>query len=501
MGGLRLQEVAPGERGLISLQALPFANTTGPLIELPLELTLSAKECESEPTSFVARLPGEMRAGMSKSHALLHLCFLEHFLLRRDTSRFSPFLQAMPRSLLHLPLLMSPAKIGTLLQGSDLVQDLSKHRRDLEERHDELSDVLPDFREKVSPQDFLWTYCMVESHSHAQHEGNDTTPRMLPLIDLVNHRSIGENLKLAPGPHGGVSAYLRHRSIEPGEELFFRYSALGESSAKFFAQFGFVDAALPVQAKLALPLQRHHPGYSFKRLLFEKSLVNVKLMLERVEAEEKLAEAPGSTAHDFPKFVAWQCKAGGLVSKRPQALHEELLPFARFVVFRGSEDKLRVSCDTNVRPPACHNQLPEQEEVEATQYILAAIHQRLARFSGTLANDDEILRAMDADPGERDNRSETAFLQVRRDERRCLAAALAEVQALPHAQTANSRTTPKRISSSMGVAQIHDTSIADHGLGILLLPVLTLMALPLVAFGLASVRRRRSFNQNHGHSE
>lgn len=424
---LRIREVVPGERGIVTLHTRQAWSRD--LVVVPLSLTLSPEECEQDSTSFVAKIPADLRTRLARTHALLHLCFLEHYLLRRESSRFSPYFGTMPKSLAHLPLLTT-LNLTDLLQGSQLLPDIEKHQRDLEALHEEIGWELLDFKERITLEDFMLTYCMVESHSHARHEGNSTSPLMVPLIDLINHRSQGANLRLGRTGEAGDLAVHVGRSgatAADGGELFFTYSDENEAASVFFKQFGFVDPHLQVACKIAFPLQPQHPNYEEKRVMFEDSLVQAKMMLERLGGEELLGDAAGSHYRDYPKFVIWRCdpEDGGFRARSPESARKELLPFARFVVFPRGMKALHEECDTSLKPPACLRPLPAAEDASAAQFLLKVALSYVRRYPGTVADDEARLRELAASraPAE-------PYLRIRRDERRCLEGLVAEVQAI-----------------------------------------------------------------------
>lgn len=418
--------MAPGERGIVTLEARqPWQRD---LMTVPLALAFSPEECRQNNSSFVMRISTALRDRLASSHALLHLCFLEHFLLLRTKSRFAPYLRSLPTNLSHLPLL-TLLNVTVLLEGSPLLRDIMKHRRDLESLYEDIGWELEDFKALVSLEDFMFTYCMVESHSHAKHEGNETMPLMVPLLDLVNHRSQHANLHLGrTEAHEGTTANLGRAGAAAGDELFFTYSSDSEASSVFFKQFGFVDEHLTVAAKVALPLRPQHPGYAEKRLLFDQGLVQAKTALERLgsqDMESLLGAEPGF--RDFPKFVLWRCgpEREGFREQSPGLAREELLPFARFVAFEGGLAALRAECDVSLRPPACRRPLPAAQEAAAARFLFEAVREHARRYPGSVEDDERLLAdlAASASPA-------APFIRIRRDERRCLARLLAEAQAI-----------------------------------------------------------------------
>merc|ERR1719171_2743611 len=103
---------------------------------------------------------------------------------------------------------------------------------------------------------------------------------MVPLIDLVNHRSVDPNLRLGWQGEEFIEVNAGGHGAAAGDQLFFKYSDDDEPSSKFFKQFGFVDEHLPVGVKIQFNLRRHHPRYQEKRLMFEDGIVRAKLMWE-----------------------------------------------------------------------------------------------------------------------------------------------------------------------------------------------------------------------------
>lgn len=96
-------------------------------------------------------------------------------------------------------------------------------------------------------------------------------------------------------------------------------------------------------------------------------------------------------------------------------LHEQLLPFARFVVFNGSSEELRAQCEFKKRPPQCAKPLTDasQEQV-ALRFVNDAIANLLRLYPTSLEDDECLLRELPPHSPER------SYIRLRRDEKRCL---------------------------------------------------------------------------------
>eukprot|EP00929_Paragymnodinium_shiwhaense_P112214 TRINITY_DN80479_c0_g1_i1.p1 TRINITY_DN80479_c0_g1~~TRINITY_DN80479_c0_g1_i1.p1 ORF type:complete len:553 (-),score=71.90 TRINITY_DN80479_c0_g1_i1:43-1701(-) len=482
---LQIREIIPGERGLVTL--VDRGATEENLLVVPYGRTLSHLNCLHNETSFVNRLSAKMREQFSKSHALLHICYLEHSLLLKDASEFAPFLRAMPESLGHLPLLTT-LNLTALLEGSPLLIDINKHRRDLEDRYNQIVWELPEFGRLVTVDEFMYTYCSVESHSHARHDHDETIPLMVPLVDLVNHRSKSPTLRLGklsePGKAEEVAVHMNHGAAA-GEQLFFKYSDIDEPSSKILKQFGFIDQELQIASKVAFPLQSQHPRYSEKRMLFDENLIRTKLMVERTftgsDLEEYLRDNPG--ALDFPLYFLFTCgPAGeGFPARRPQSIKEELLPFARFVVLDADVESLKqLGCDTSKKPPACLKVLEDaQKEEMAFKYLVKTVFTHLQRYPGPPEIDDSLLDTLPLGAVER------PYIRLRRDEKRCLLRLLQEVQLTAKNQHID-------ISTEMTWESKEEPLVPDRETGMpALLPAFCVGTAVLVVVLLSSLLRRR----------
>merc|ERR1712039_471521 len=165
-------------------------------------------------------------------------------------------------------------------------------------------------------------------------------------------------------------------------------------------------------AKVAFPLQTRHPNYAEKRLMFEESFVRMKTTLESlggVDPEEFLG--PDSGVHDFPKFVIWRCgpRAAGYRAQKPEDVKQDLLPFARFVVFARGLEALSSEGDTQRRPPVCLMPLPTAEETMAWAFLVEIIQQHIGRYPGSVADDERLLNNSLAVGS-----PEVPYLQIRR---------------------------------------------------------------------------------------
>lgn len=413
--GLRVRALAAGERGLVTV--VPLSPHLQNLVDVPLSLAFSTEACAHNTSSIINKLPEQLRAGFSRSHALLHLCFLEHYVLIGNSSSFSPYFGSLPRTLDHLPLLTT-LNLSVLLQGSHLLQEIDKHRQDLQQRYEEISWEVPDFGGVVSLADFMKTYCMVESRTITRHIGNDTFPLMIPLIDLINHRSRSFNIGLSWSGPQRIPMAVKGHTVEANSQLFFRYSEIEEPASKFFKQFGFVDEDLPIGVKVTFPLRRQHPGYPEKRMLFEASRVQHALFMERTLQATEQGDIPPDIKQkigEFPFHYLWLCSPA---HNSFRALHpkriDELLAFGRFVVFEGSLAALQIQCDMQTKPPSCRKALAAKEEAAAGRFLLEIVAEHLSLYpSSADAADLELAKLTASSP-------EWPYVRVRRDEQRCL---------------------------------------------------------------------------------
>lgn len=418
---IEIRQISPRERGVVVKRPLP-AGDKSRLIVVPLNRTLSGDFCKQNASSYVMKLPRRMRNMLGKSHSLLHLCFLEHYLVLKEQSPFAPYLRSLPPALDHLPLL-TKLNLTSLLQGSPLLADITKHREDLTELYHELGwEIKSDFKERVSLDDFMRTYSMVESHSHARHYADQTMPLMVPFVDLINHRSRGESLKLAwGGAHEIVVMPKGVKAVAAGDQLFFCYSDETEASTKFFKQFGFVDENLLIGVRIQWSLSRHHPHYFEKRNMYEEHLVHAKTMHEQMFGKDDSYFNDYAESHphmfEFPKFCHWLCRpaAEGFAPYHPPSLvRDELLPYARFVVWSGSMAAFNATCDTSTKPPLCPKPLAAEEEANAIELLQSTVSKQLADYGSSAEEDDHMLATLAEDSPER------PYIRVRRDEKRCL---------------------------------------------------------------------------------
>jgi len=462
--GLRIRMITPTERGLVTLQDRD-AHRHG-LLSVTLNRTLSAPDCVRNASSLVNQLPKRTREAYARSHALLHICFIEHYLVLREASAWWPFLQTLPASLSHLPLL-TKLNVSELLEGSPLLGDILKHQRDLEEQYSEIVWEVPAFAQIATLAQFMFTYCVVESHSHARHHADETTPLLVPLIDLINHRSVGENLRLGygTGDDPDLVIHIGAHKVGAGEQLFFKYSDDGEASSKFFKQFGFVDPELPVAGKIMFPLTPTHPYYYAKRTMFDQGILHTKKMLESMYGKDKEYKLTHPKAFDFPKFLMYLCKpeSGGFRPFRENVARDDLIPYGRFVLFEAEPpldtiEELHNVCDLQVKPPKCHEALSAKKEVEVERYLTGVVTEQLSRYPTSASADEERLATMQM----RD--AEYPYIRMRRDEKRCLGTLLGEIrEAFLHPSNRTRSAGEKRSSGHEAASEAVDEVSPPNG--------------------------------------
>merc|ERR1719235_2009735 len=162
-------------------------------------------------------------------------------------------------------------------------------------------------------------------------------------------------------------------------------------------------------------------------MMFEPALVRTKMMI--LEQMSDRDESAGSDyldrkVHDFPKFVIWMCgpEATGFKNLHPDIVKQELIPFARFVVFKGAVETLKEHCDVQSKPPKCISTISNEEESMAGQFLLDSIAEHLSRYPASAAEDDNQLASLSAKAPEK------PFLRIRRDEQHCLTSLEAAVK-------------------------------------------------------------------------
>lgn len=407
--GLRIREVLPGQRGLVTLNDR-FAGEALEL-EVPLKMAISIGNCQKNGSFISSRLSSHLRQRLQwaawGTHGLLHICLAEHAALG-DHSEFGPYLRSLPQSLDHLPLLTT-LNVSTLLHGSPLLRDVTNHRRNLLSLYDEICWEFPDFGQRVVFHQFMFLFGMVESHSHGR--PGDGEAMMVPLIDLVNHRADPDlHIRSGGGGPGDERAVLRlgHRAVEADQEIFFSYAAPGESSGRFFRQFGFVDECLNVTVKLVMQFRPEDPGFEAKRLL-------CPIRGSRKKLSRKAASTTTQPPQTVDRLVSWSCSPAsqGFRPLKPSVVLDVMLPFARFVTSTANPEELQESCDVAKWPPACRAPLDGDSEDAAVAYLRGAAGAQLGRYPPT---DDEVeLRELVARSA-----PEAPYVRIRRDERRCL---------------------------------------------------------------------------------
>eukprot|EP00927_Polykrikos_kofoidii_P055768 TRINITY_DN49984_c0_g1_i1.p1 TRINITY_DN49984_c0_g1~~TRINITY_DN49984_c0_g1_i1.p1 ORF type:complete len:507 (+),score=68.94 TRINITY_DN49984_c0_g1_i1:36-1523(+) len=409
---VKVDQLSSGERGLFALETLHPGDE---VIVVPWNRTLSGLACLENASSLLRRLPRrlllKLRSGAPE--ALLHICFVEHYLILKKGSDFWPFFTSVPRSLGHLPLI-STLNLTSLLAGSPLLETILKHRNQLADAYGDIVWELPEFANLVSLDDFLFSYCVVESHSHMRYIGGRKVAVMLPFVDLINHRSILANVQMTLG----ADSYTVKVSqpVKVGEELLYSYSHDGAYSSEFFKQFGFIDEYLPVGVKLAFSLQPHHPDYEQKRLLYDHRLVKARNMWAEVggvEKEDVLARDP--SALDFPRFTKWVCapRVDHFEPSSPQEVETDLLPYARFVVFSRGMDALERTCNTSRKPPVCDLPLGAEDEAAAIAFLRQSVEAFLAGYPSFSADGLGIEDVVSVDG------PSSAYVRCQRDEHAC----------------------------------------------------------------------------------
>jgi len=348
-------DVSPLEgRGLFATKDLPTGTIA---VTSPTSLTLRASVCLDKPKSKLHQLPTRVVANLAKSHVLVVLCMIE--LSDQNDPNWMPYIRATPDPS-PLPLVEAFQRdLNQTFQGSQLLREVNTKMKEVQKLYAELQDYLekPPLASWCSETRFIRTYATVESHSHSEVVAGSAVPAMLPIIDILNHRSVGMNVELRAIDGAKQVEVRTTRAIKKGEELYVSYLAHhAERRSSFYRQFAFDDSELPNDIKLAFNLLTSDPYYDDKKLRFPKHMIEAKKLyaeLAYLLPAQKREDLPQALA--FPHYLEISC------DKQLHPQETNVMQFLRFVVAPRvpSEDE----CPG--RPPMCPTMLDPGTETKA----------------------------------------------------------------------------------------------------------------------------------------
>lgn len=310
-------------RGLFATKNLTQGTS---VVALPTALTLGASACLDKKDSYLHQLPSKVRANLNQGHLLVVLCVLE--LQRNNDPFWMPYISALPDAT-NLPLVQAVREdLNHTFQGSQLLREVQKVLKDATKVYGDGEVVFnPPLSSWCSLEEFISAYAMVESRAHAKVVQGVAMSALLPVIDLVNHKSGTANAELRPGPSGTVNVVLL-RDLEQGEEVYINYMGRQpERRTSFYRQFAVDDDMLHNDIKLGFSLRPSDPMYDEKKMRFPPHMIEAKKLyaeLAYLLPREKQAELP--QALSFPHFLELSC------DRDLQPQEHPVLQFLRFAV-------------------------------------------------------------------------------------------------------------------------------------------------------------------------
>lgn len=392
-------------RGLFTLKALKKGDVA---VRMPTSLTLRAASCLDEKSSRLHQLPDKVIANLRQGHVLVVLCMLE--LQAQNSPKWMPYINSLPDPS-GLPLVLATKEdLNTTFQGSQLLREVSQKMKEVTKLYAELQDYMtdPPLASWCSLEKFISTYADVESHSHSEVVSGETVPAMLPVIDLLNHKSATSNAELRAikaSSFGPATVEVRlSKDLDKGEELYVSYLAHhSERRSSFYRQFAFDDTQLPNDLKLGFSLRPTDPSYEEKKMRFPQHMIEAKKLyaeLAYLLPRNKQSDLP--QALSFPHYLELSC------DRDLKPLDTNVLQFLRFVEAK----RVPTEDECPGRPPMCPFLDPDTENLAQRRF-----QQELLKYRADYA-DFASPRAGTAGP-------------LLDDERRCLDNFLAQAGAPP----------------------------------------------------------------------
>lgn len=183
-------------------------------------------------------------------------CFLALHLLcdaADAASPHHPYYAALPAALPHSPLFWDTHRLQWL-RGSHTLQALQRRKARIGADYAAILAAAPELRGTASLHDFTWARAIVASRAFSLTLGSRKTHALVPLADMLDHRSV-PNATWTGTPTGLVVAAAV--PLAPGQEVHISYG--NKCNSAFFLDYGFAVPRNAAHNRLLLHLPAPAP--------------------------------------------------------------------------------------------------------------------------------------------------------------------------------------------------------------------------------------------------
>eukprot|EP00658_Telonema_sp_P-2_P070282 TRINITY_DN59845_c0_g1_i1.p1 TRINITY_DN59845_c0_g1~~TRINITY_DN59845_c0_g1_i1.p1 ORF type:complete len:452 (+),score=89.38 TRINITY_DN59845_c0_g1_i1:227-1582(+) len=307
-------------------------------------------------------------------------------LLLRESEPWRPYLAMLPEEL-NLPVNYTVEELRDLKGSSTLLQLVRRQWLQLKSFQKVLKDLgtqKEDLREafgELRLEELIWGYSVVQSRAFRFYkEGDEMEMALVPLIDMMNHRSSPGGAEIRMSIHEDEVVVTASGDFEEGSLLEGRYVGEAASMGSWMASYGFVDRQSLFQA------MRIDPGHLWRRAGFDLSHQGVL---------QELLESRGCTNLS---------RHGQAYSLSSSGFSQSYLECMRFALTSPEEMPTRShQCPSQNRQLAKVNGTGEcQEEATGLPFsvrnehavvmaLLGHLHRLISEYPTTLKQDAEML--------------------------------------------------------------------------------------------------------------
>ena len=180
LSDLSLQEYDNSERGVHTKGGIRKGKT---IVGIPLKLIIHDGICEK--TKY-----GEIIKKNSRLFKNLKILLVMVFILEtnKEGNFYKPYYDILPRNTKNFPIFWSKDDI-LMLGGSNLINEIITRQNHIMDDYNNMCKIIPEFKEKYSPRDFIWARTVVGSRNFGIDIDNVHRVAMIPISDMLNHDS------------------------------------------------------------------------------------------------------------------------------------------------------------------------------------------------------------------------------------------------------------------------------------------------------------------------
>ena len=178
LSDLSLHQYDNNERGVHTKGGIRKGKT---IVGIPLKLIIHDGICEK--TEYGKIIKKNSRLFKNLQILLVMVYILE---TNKKDNFYKPYYDILPRNVENFPIFWSKNDI-LMLGGSNLINEIITRQNHIMNDYNNMCKIIPVFKEKYSPRDFIWARTIVGSRNFGIDIDNVHRVAMVPISDMLNH--------------------------------------------------------------------------------------------------------------------------------------------------------------------------------------------------------------------------------------------------------------------------------------------------------------------------